>query len=139
MDFVSATLTAAPNIRLSKILAQGANSNVHNYFRTLWACTLLQALECCSLTTLPSIAYFLKHYHYVYIYIYIYIYECILVVLLETFEKKNPIVRVRQQKKCKNCSLHNSAFMESFKILKTGEFSSGQKLAIDLATFLKAE
>ena len=27
MDFLSANLTAAPNIRLSKILAQGANSN----------------------------------------------------------------------------------------------------------------
>ena len=36
----------------------------------------------------------------------------------------------RQPKKCKNCSLHISAFMKNFKILKTGEFSSGQDLSI---------
>ena len=39
------------------------------------------------------------------------------------------IPNVRQQKKCKNCSLHISAFMKSFEILKTGEFFSGQKLS----------
>ena len=42
------------------------------------------------------------------------------------------IPNVRQQKKCKNCSLHISAFMKSFEILKTGEFFSGQKLSIQL-------
>ena len=31
-----------------------------------------------------------------------------------------------------NCSLHISAFMKSFEILKTGEFFSGQKLSIQL-------
>ena len=46
------------------------------------------------------------------------------------------IPNVRQQKKCKNCSLHISDFMmKNFKILKTGEFSSGQDLSIQL--FLK--
>jgi len=42
--------------------------------------------------------------------------------------EKIPIVR--RQKKRKNCSLHISAFMKSFKILKTGEFSSGRSLSI---------
>ena len=71
--------------------------------------------------------------NFIYKYKFVVILEKIIYVYSQLYQKYfGKIPNVRQQKKCKNCSLHISAFMKNFKILKTGEFSSGQDLSIQL-------